>query len=245
MKIKIICFIIIISALFYFFKNKVDDVVEPDIIISPGGYNGFYQLGICHYIKNHFNYTDKKIVGFSAGSWAGLFLCLDNKCSNECLRIIFNKTKRCCSLTKMPAIFNYAITQFKESDFNLNHLYVCMTNTSNNSLFIKNNFLTIKDCADSCIGSSFVPMVTYNDIFYFYNHKSVADGGMCYKNYIKKINTEKVLVINSSLFKKKKYFSMIRGFFKPKRSLYELYILGYQNAKNNHEYLKKYFHSDS
>ena len=106
--------------------------------------------------------------------------------------------------------------------------------------------MNINDCTNSCIGSSCVPFVTYNDIFYFYNHKPVVDGGLCYKNYIKKINTDKVLIIKPSTFKKhNRYFKSIYSFIKPKRSLYDLYINGYNDAKKNHEYLKKYFHSDS
>jgi len=231
----------------YLFKNKVNEIVEPDILIGPGGYRGFYQLGICHYIKNHFDYSKKKIVGFSSGSWASLFLCLDNKYSNECLRNVFKQFKYSCKLTKLPTVFRNAISKFNESDFNLSNLYVCMTNSTNNTLFIKNNFLNINDCTNSCIGSSFVPLVTYNDIFYFYNNKPVIDGGICFKNYIKKINQDKVLLIRPSTFKDKnpKYFVTIRGFIKPKTSLYHLYVLGYQNARKNHDYLKKYFHSDS
>jgi len=242
-----ICIVIILCCFAYLFKNKVNEFVEPDILIGPGGYRGFYQLGICHYIKNHFDYSKKKIVGFSSGSWASLFLCLDNKLSNECLRNIFKQFKHSCSLPKLPTVFRNAISTFKDSDFNVSNLYVCMTNSTNNTLLIKNNFLDINDCTNSCIGSSFVPLVTYNDIFYFYNHKPVLDGGMCFKNYIKKINQDKVLVIRPSTFKSNnpKYFVTLRGFIKPKRSLYDLYILGYQNARKNHDCLKKYFHSDS
>jgi len=225
----------------------VGDVVEPDILIGPAGFKGFYQLGICHYIKNNFNYSNKKIVGFSSGSWASLFLCLDNKFSNECLQNVFKQFKHSCSLPKLPAIFRNSISKYKDTDFNLSNLYVCMTNSTNNSLIIKNEFLNINDCTNSCIGSSFVPLVTYNDIFYFYNHKPVVDGGMCFKNYVKKINSEKVLIISPNTFKvkKTKYFITLKGFIKPKRSLYDLYMLGYHNARKNHDYLKKYFHSDS
>ena len=247
MKNKLIFFILLLCGLYYMTLYNVDVDIEPDIIISPGGYKGFYQLGICHYIKNHFNYSNKKIFGFSAGSWLGLFLCLDNKHSNECIRSLFKQSGYCCPLPKMPNYFKKSISKFKEGDFNLSNLYVGMTNIENKSMYLKNNFLSTSDCLQSCIGSSFVPMVTYRDIIYFYNHRNVIDGGVCYRKYIKKVDTNKVLVIRPSLFRhnQKKSFDLIRGFFKPKRSLYESYILGYKNARDNHDYLKKYFHSDS
>jgi len=247
MKHKLIFIILLLCGLFYMTLYNVDVDVQPDIIISPGGYRGFYQLGICHYIKNHFNYSKKKIFGFSAGSWAGVFLCLDNKHSNECIRSLFKQTGYCCPLPNMPTYFKHSISEYKESEFDLSTLYVGMTNIENKSMYLKTNFLNMDDCIQSCIGSSFVPMVTYHDIIYFYNHKNVVDGGLCYRKYIKKIDTDKVLVISPSLFRpnQKKRFMLIRGFFKPKRSLYDLYLLGYNNARKNHDYLKKYFHSDS
>jgi len=228
-------------------QYKVELDVKPDIIISPGGYKGFYLLGICHYIKNNFNYSNKKMIGFSAGSWAGLFMCLDHKHTNECIRNIFKQTGYCCPLPKMPTYFKNAVSTFKDSDFNLSHLYVGMTNINDRNMYVKHNFLSIGDCIQSCIGSSFVPLVTVKDIVHFYNHKSVVDGGICYRKYIKSVDPDKVLVIRPSLFKtnEKKRFNLINGFFKPKRSLYDLYLLGYHNARKNHDYLKKYFHSDS
>jgi hypothetical protein len=39
-------------------------------------------------------------------------------------------------------------------------------------------------------------------------------------------------------FKKNKFY---KSLFKPGRSLYSLYLLGYKDAQNNHEMLKKYF----
>jgi hypothetical protein len=246
MKLTFIFFILLLSGLFYITRYNVDVDVKPDIIISPGGYNGFYQLGICHYIKNNFEYSNKQIFGFSAGSWAGIFLCLDNKLSNRCIRNIFKHTGRYCSIPHILSYFKHSMNDFKDGDFNLSHLHVGMTNMYDRKIYVKNKFLSIDDCIQSCIGSSFVPMVTYNDILYFYNHKSVVDGGLCYRKYIQSIDPDKVLIVSPRLFKyNQKKASFIRGLFKPKRSLYDLYLLGYHNAKNNHDYLSKYFHSDS
>jgi len=246
MILRLVCFISLIYVYYHLKKNiKVD--ITPDIVLSPGGYNGFYQLGICHYIKNHFTLDDKKILGFSAGSWAGLFLCLNNEKSNECVKNIFKQINKCCPLHKLPGIFKRAIQTYNYSDFDIKNLNIGMTNVHEKKIFIHNKFLTIADCINSCIGSSFVPYVTYNDLVYFYKHTLVVDGGVYYKNFIKHIDTNKTLVINTKLFRpnynKTGYIFM--GFKKPKRSLYELYLLGYNNARNNHEYLNKYLHSGS
>lgn len=246
MKIKLILFIVIISTLFYLYRHtKFDLDVKPDIVIGPGGYNGFYQLGICHYIKNHFNYSDKKIYGFSAGSWAGLFLCLKKHKTNECIRKIFKNIKYTSTLPQISNSIKLSLAEFKDDDFNLSNLYVCMTQFNNNNLYVKNDFLSLNDCVNSCGASSFVPFITYNELFYFYNHKLVVDGGMCYNKCIKTIDTKKTLMITRYLFKKKPHFKAFLGFKKPKMNLYDLYLLGYRNAQKNHDELKKYFHSDS
>jgi hypothetical protein len=228
---------------------KKDIIIDfkPDIILSPGGYNGFYELGICHYIKNNFTFDNKKIIGISAGSWAGLFLSLNKEHSNECVKNIFKQINKCCPLPKMPGIFKKAIETYKYSDFDMNNLHIGMTDLHDKNLYIHNKFLSIDDCIKSCIGSSFVPFVTYNDLLYFYNHKCVVDGGLFYKRYMKNIDKNKTLVINSKLFRPKYNVEGddYIGFKKPKMNLYDLYLLGYNNARNNHDYLKNFFYSDS
>lgn len=47
------------------------------IHVTPAGFAAPYTLGICYYIKNHFNVKDKVIVGGSAGSWIGVYLASD------------------------------------------------------------------------------------------------------------------------------------------------------------------------
>lgn len=246
MIIKLICFISLITYVYYHLVKNIKVDLKPDILLSPGGYNGFYQLGICHYIKNNFDIQNKKILGFSAGSWAGMFLCLNNEHSNHCIKYIFSQINKCCPLPKMPEIFKKAIENYKYTDFNLSNLNIGMTNLSTRNIYIQNEFLTIDDCINSCIGSSFVPYVTYKDILYFYKHNCVVDGAIYYKNYVKHIDKNKTLLINTKIFRPKYNIACKRftGFKKPKRTLYELYLLGYNNARNNHDYLKKYLQND-
>jgi hypothetical protein len=228
-------------------KKNVNIDIQPDIICSPCGYNGFYQLGICHYIKNNFYHENKTKLGFSSGSWVTLFMCLKNEYSTECIRRMFIHTKKSCLLTQLPNIFKSVISKYEYNDFNISKLYIGMTNIHKKNIYVHNEFLTLNDCIQCCIGSSFVPYVTYKEFIYFYKHKFVIDGGVYYKNYIKNIDKTKVLVINSSLFREnyKKRHEIFKGFIKPKCSLYDLYVKGYNNARKNHAYLKQYFHSDS
>ena len=44
------------------------------ITLSPGGFRGFYVLGLCKYIKENYDLTDYVFSGASAGAWNSLFL---------------------------------------------------------------------------------------------------------------------------------------------------------------------------
>ena len=55
------------------------------------------------------------------------------------------------------------------------------------------------------------------------------------------VDTNKTLVIKFDMFGRLKKNKIYKSIIKPGRSLYELYILGYHDAKNNHSYLQKYF----
>ena len=83
---KKIYFIVFMVILYNLYKPTINLIRNPDIILSPGGLLGFYVLGICHYIKNHYNIDNKNIVGFSAGSLNTIFLSLDKSYDNPFLK---------------------------------------------------------------------------------------------------------------------------------------------------------------
>ena len=62
------------NHLFNRFIIKTQNNKKKLITITPGGYKGFYTLGICHYIKENYNLENYYFSGASAGSWNALFL---------------------------------------------------------------------------------------------------------------------------------------------------------------------------
>jgi hypothetical protein len=103
------------------FSRKLPNI-DADILISPGGYKGIYTMGICHYIKNHFNpqLKSKKILGFSSGTFCTLLMRLNPELEHTFLNLLFSlDTKR---LT-MPKFLNKVVdtlnTEFKYEDFDL------------------------------------------------------------------------------------------------------------------------------
>lgn len=242
MKIKhffLLSLILIYIKKGYLKYKLIYDIQEtiPDIVISPGGRYGMYCLGICHYVKNNFNIKDKKIVGFSSGSWNALFMCMKKKYLNNALREGFKinnpsvptMLKKTIQITK-----KYTINQF-----NIKNLYIGSCHF--NKHIIYNKFITMDDLIRCCISSSFVPFITYNDIIYIYKNKISFDGGFYYNNY-KKTLPPSTLIISFRMFGRYKNSNMItEKFNKNKPTAYQLYIKGYSDAVKNHAYFEKYF----
>ena len=241
--------IIILIYIYYIVKNIKQKIsknkLNYDVIYNTGGYYGFYQLGICHYIKNNFNYKGKECLGISAGAWLSLFMNLDKEYTNLFLLELFKNLSRTTPIHKLPSIFKSSAKPFI-NNISTKNINILVTDLSEVNYKIHNQFLSVNDIINCCTASSFVPFVTYKDLFYFYNHKMVVDGGLFKKIYINTIDTDKTLLIKYEMFGRFKHFKLFKSFRRPKYSLYELYMLGYKDASKNHDYLKKYFnYSDS
>jgi len=88
--------------------------------------------------------------------------------------------------------------------------------------------------------SSFIPYLTYNDMFYFYKNKLSFDGGIYCKKYIKTVPSS--LVITYKMFGRYENMNILKeSIKKEKPSNYNLYIKGYHDARKNHVYFEKYF----
>lgn len=239
---KKIYFIVFMIILYNIYKPTINLIRNPDIILSPGGLLGFYVLGICHYIKNHYNIDKKNIVGFSAGSLNTVFLSLDKSYDIPFLKELFKLNLH--GTMPLPYILNKTInlmnSMFNIEHFNITNKYIAVT-SNYTKLDGYNKFLNVSDMTKCCISSSFIPLITYRDIFYFYNGKSSLDGGLFYYKYKKQIKSRKILWLNYKLFKRYNkynipgYSLMCRNY-----SIYELYRLGYNDSVKNKSILDTY-----
>jgi hypothetical protein len=235
----LILIILIITIIFsYISQKKIIDKICPDIIVSPSGYYGFYTLGICNYIKNNYNIENKNIIGFSSGSFNGLYLSVCKKKEKKLLKLLL-KMGNYKNLKEISEKFKRKITKnFKLNDFN-NKLNIALTHI--NKLGIYNSFNTIEELIDCCYGSSFIPYITLKKIIYYYNKKITFDGGLYYKLFkIKKEKNNKILIINPQLFGRYKKMYPVKLLIRPKQGPYNLFLLGYLDAKNNKTLLDKY-----
>ena len=79
-------------------KIKKDYVLENKhqlITIAPAGVYGFYELGVCDYLKKHYDLTNCVFSGASAGAWNSLYMSYNSKDDRLLSRIkFFNSLKR-------------------------------------------------------------------------------------------------------------------------------------------------------
>lgn len=234
-------FIILMILCYILYKPKLNVIDNPDIILAPGGLMGFYVLGICHFIKNNYDLRTKKIIGFSAGSLNTIFLSLDKQYDNLFLKELFKLNLH--ATMSVPFLLNKTIkiiNTFNINSFDTTHRYIAVT-TNYNKLEGYNKFLNTIDMTNCCISSSFIPFLTYKDIFYFYKGKCTIDGGFLYKKYKKTIKSTKPLLLNYKMFKRyNKYNIPGYGLLNKNCSIYELYLLGYSDAFRNKAMLDEY-----
>jgi hypothetical protein len=237
-KVALFLFMVILFILIKYRKRKEFPIYDADIIISPGGYKGLYTIGICHYIKTHFDVTKKRFAGFSSGSFNTLFMTLDSEQNNEFLRQMFSLDKRNQPIsTLLTRIVNTLKKNFTDKDFDLNRINVGVSTTTGLKYF--NHFLSLEDALYCCKCSSFIPFLTYNDMFLFYRGNLTLDGALYYKK-VRRTKSKETLFIESSMFGRYTR-NLTEGLKKPKATYYQLYLNGYHDARMNHDYLAQYF----
>ena len=222
----------------------------PDIVLGPGGVAGFYSLGISHYLLNHFDLKDKRMVGFSAGSFTLLFMRLSPEKRNGMLQEIFKCNEKSAS-NAMRHIMDKVETTTTLEDYDLNGSSIAVSHPGKIALY--DHFLTIEQLSRCCKSSSFIPFVTHESGIDFYNHKLAMDGFFYYKTFLKQY-PERPLVINPFMFGRysNSVWDKIKFLFgiHPLKttSIYQLYLYGYHDARQNHSFFEKYLrpiHSSS
>jgi len=223
-------------------ENLLEESSLPDIVLAPGGATGFYMLGISHYIVNHFEIKDKKMVGFSAGSFNAIFMRLSHEKRIVILKEIF-KCEEKKMLKVMSNIMNLIETHTELSDYEFGKTSIAVAHTDGLGLY--DTFLTIEQLVRCCRSSSFVPFITHSSGINFYNHKIAMDGFFRYKTFLKKYE-RKPLVISPTMFDRyrcnfTRKIKFVLGLHALKYdTIYQMYLNGYQDATRNHSYFESY-----
>jgi hypothetical protein len=233
------------------FINNNDEIFNKKLItISPGGYKGFYLLGILTYIKENYNTDNVIFSGASAGAWNSLFMCYKG---SDPLSFVYNfldiNIRKAKSLTELQYFFKYKLlSSYKSEDFELKKMFLGVT-TFKNFLPIVNiytDFEDLEDAINCCMASSHIPLITggltnrYKNMFSF-------DGGFSSYPYLDKERLihislsmwDELKTNNTQSFLKQNTFNIKKfaSFFSlSKNNLLELFDNGYNDAKLHKPY---------
>jgi len=231
------------------YNHFIEGTKDKKIIsLSPGGYKGFYVLGICKFIKENYNLDNYVFSGASAGAWNSLMLCFKHDI-NEIINLILDSNlEKSSSIHEIEKkIKTIIVNKYTIDDFDINRMYVGVTIVDNykTNTTIYNNFENLEDAVNSCIASSHIPLVT-GGLTNFYRNLLTFDGGFSKYPYL---NTSKsVLHIHPNMWS---HFSNNTGkfnitdyttlFSKSKYPFHEMINNGYLDSKKNKDILDKVF----
>lgn len=222
------------------------------ITISPGGFRGFYMLGLCKYLKENYELEGYIFSGASAGAWNSLFLSLKEN-DDDFINYIFDidytnvKSLQLIEENVKKAVLN----NYKTEDFKLNKVYVGTTvwKRFRFRTVIYNDFSDLEDAINCCIGSSHIPFVTGN-LFYKYRNLLTFDGGFSKYPYVDGKYADVHITPSYWEDRKKNKLSQPANlnikdyttlFSKKEHDLKIMYLQGYEDAKNNRHVLDSLF----
>jgi hypothetical protein len=179
------------------------------LIVTPGGINGFYMMGIIKYITERMNLDDYIFSGSSAGAWCCLFLCLKNHSKfYNFIPTILNELQK---ITHYQSLYHilYAmkssiLSETTTDDYQFDRLFIGVLRYENYKLTttIYSNFTSLEDALDCCISSSHIPFIT-GDFSYIYQGRNVFDGAFSKYPFINVYAP--TLIISPALWKRHTY----------------------------------------
>jgi len=246
---------------FPYIKNKMV------ISISPGGYKGFYVLGIASYIKDHYNTDNCIFSGASAGAWVSLLMTYKGNHKNllNSIGIFSEEFKNKTLFTMEHYMKDIILIHCDKKDFDLSQLFIGVVQLDRFKLKtnIYSDFHSLEDALECCISSSHIPFIT-GKMINIYNNKYTFDGGFSrypylensqfhiypsiwtqYKetenNPIKENNPNKIRKTNHMFHELLHIDRYTTLFTKDKYNFENLYIEGYHDAEKNKQQLDKIF----
>jgi hypothetical protein len=237
------------------FINNNDFLLNKKLItVSPGGFKGFYIMGILTYIKENYDMDNFIFSGASAGAWNSLFMCFKGDPFDFVYKLFDSNIKKASSILELEYLIKYKLLSFyKDDDFDLRRLFIGVTTIKklNTATNIFSDFENLEDAINCCIASSHIPLIT-GGITNKYHNMFTFDGGFSKYPYLK--NDNLVLHISPSMWYQinetsqnciKKNIRTIKKFYEffsiSKNNFIELFDDGYQDAKKHKKYLDSIF----
>jgi hypothetical protein len=224
-----------------------DFIMDKKLIsISPGGFKGFYILGVITYIKENYPLHNFIFSGASAGAWNSLLMCYKKDPKELALKIMNMNIMESKNIHDMEYTMKYKLLEIcKNEDFDLQRLFIGVTTVHKMKLItnIFSDFNHLEDAINCCIASSHIPFIT-GGFTNRYHNMYTFDGGFSEYPYLN--IKQPVLHISPSMWKEiGKTKGSIRQMFvynKVKQfiSFYNLITENTQKQNNNLNFMKLY-----
>jgi len=238
-----------------YLKNQTDFFKDKKLILlSPGGFKGFYLMGISAFIKENYVLDGHIFSGASAGAWNALLMTYKHNVS-DIVSVLVND--ECAKIKDAYGLEKYLKQQimlnYKTVDFELEKLFIGLTIINNYRIKtqIYSDFENLEDAIDCCIGSSHIPYIT-GKLTNTYHNTYTFDGGFSKYPYLKtsppvlhitpsmwkNINNETITARQNERLNISDYTTL---FSRGKYNFRLLYEEGYNDAKLNQLYLDNIF----
>jgi len=249
-----------------FTTTKTSRIAPKIITISPGGYRGYYLLGVTNYLKDNFDMDSYIFSGASAGAWFSLMMTYRGNHSAllENLNVFSPEFIQQDLRQIQNSVSKTLLEKYTTADFDLKRLAVGVSQIR--PFYVEStvytDFRDLKDAVECCQASSHIPFIT-GGMFRFYDHKLAFDGGFSIYPYLSGWKGEAVekpvLHIATDVWKedvdKNKKWNRGNPFIKNFRNVMEqttvfskykynmtkLYLDGYQDSARNHATLATLF----
>jgi hypothetical protein len=235
--------------------------LSPQVVtISPGGYKGYYLLGVITYLREHFSTDHCFFSGASAGAWFSLLMTYRGNHSTLMKELdVLSPSFIQQNLYQIQrTVSNKILCHYTTEDFDLKRLYVGVSRIRpfHVKTDIYSDFRDLQDAVRCCQASSHIPLIT-GGVFRIYDRDLTFDGGFSVYPYLNE--SEPVLHICTEIWKDNKekrerwnrrhpLWKNIRNvlehttlFSKDKYSLLDMYWEGYRDTAQNHAKLAQLF----
>lgn len=228
----------------YYMKDSMEFMKEarnvqekPIITISPGGFYGFYMMGVCTYMKDYYNMDKYIYSGASAGAWNSLFMTFNKHQPTLVQSLVQNDLYKGKNIYQVEQFIKHRLLEkYDASDFDLDRLFIGVTTIGQTNIYT--DFHNLEDAIDCCIASSHIPFISGNAMNKYKNIYTF-DGGFSnypYLNVKRPILHINPLIWNNKTDKTNKLNYAV--LFKENFNLEKLFERGYEDTRVNRDTLK-------
>jgi hypothetical protein len=125
------------------------------ISIPPSGFLGFYVMGMCAYLKDHYDLSRVLFAGDASGGWNALFMSCRREPLTFALGILENKQLRYADTLQEWefALKSHILTHYTDDDFDIDSLYLGVPfwqECFEDSMLVK-PAASLKDAVEGCL----------------------------------------------------------------------------------------------